>query len=311
MGSGRERTPLLRWAAAAVAPWLWFPLRDAGSAADAVASILPVAVAAGAAAFAVAAVRRRRPAWAGAAVSWAAMGAVAVVGPWLPAAGPAPAPESAMRVVVANMRHGSHSLRTGLRDVLAEDGDIVSLVEAGPRAEGILQGSYPHVLRAPGTGLAVLSRHPVRRLARPEPFPERGERWEVDAPAGRVVLYTVHLLRPHVGRGLFGDLRVQRREVDALLAAAHRERSPVLIVGDINASDRSRNYRRLAQGARDAMRAGVGGPTYVRPRHRPQLLRIDHLFVPHSWCAASGHRFGISGSDHRGVTARVGPCPAG
>ena len=304
--------------AAAAAPWLWFPLRDVGPLADAAASILPVGVAAVSLAFAVAAFRRRpslahlgvprrRPALAVPAVSWAVMGAVAVVGPWLPRPGPRPGPVT-LRVVAANVLHGSHSLRAGLRDVVREGGDIVALVEAGPRAEGILGGSYPHVLRTRDSGLVVLSRYPVRRLAGPDAFPERGQRWEIDTPAGRVVLYTVHLLRPQAGPRLFRHLRAQRREVDQVMAAASREGSPVLIAGDFNSSDRSRNYRRLAERYRDAMRARRAGPTYVRPLYRPELLRIDHIFVPRTWCARDSQRFRISGSDHRGVTARVGPC---
>ena len=307
-----RRVSQARWAAMAAVPWLWFPLRDAGAPADAFATVLPVAVAAVAAALVVVARRGRRPALAGpAAVSWLAMGAVAVTGPWLPNGRPPPAPEQDMRVVVANVRHGSHSLRAGLHDVLAQDGDIVSLIEAGSRVAGILQDAYPHVVRAPDADLLVLSRHPVRPLTGPERFPERAQRWEIDSPAGRIVLYTVHLSRPHGGLRLFRALRTQRREVDELLAAAGRERSPVLIVGDLNASDRSRNYRRLAERHRDGMRSGIGGPTYVRSLYRAELLRIDHIFVPRTWCSRSAHRFAISGSDHRGVGARVGPCAPG
>jgi endonuclease/exonuclease/phosphatase (EEP) superfamily protein YafD len=236
------------------------------------------------------------------------MGAVAVVGPWLPRAGGSPAP--ALRVVVANVRHGNSSLERGLADVLAQDGDIVSLVEGGPRSEEALRGSYPHVARPRGSGLIVLSRFPVRLLTRPAAFPDgmRGERWRVETPAGPVTLYTVHLLRPGVLDVDGGDFDDQRREVDAVLSAAAAEEAPVLVVGDLNLPDRSRAYRQLSGRFRDAMRDGFAGPTYIKASYRAELLRIDHIFSPRSWCFQQSRRFDVAGSDHRGVAAEVGPC---
>jgi endonuclease/exonuclease/phosphatase (EEP) superfamily protein YafD len=81
------------------------------------------------------------------------------------------------------------------------------------------------------------------------------------------------------------------------------------LAGDLNLSDRTREYRRLTGRFRDAMRAGLAGPTYMRLPYRPLLLRIDHLFVPRGWCSRGAHTFTMRGSDHRGVAAEVGPCP--
>ncbi|HEV7535798.1 MAG TPA: endonuclease/exonuclease/phosphatase family protein, partial [Acidimicrobiia bacterium] len=82
-----------------------------------------------------------------------------------------------------------------------------------------------------------------------------------------------------------------------------------VLAGDFDTSDRSGGYRQLAGRFRDAARSNFGGPTYVAPLWRPLFLRIDHVFVPRAWCSRHTRRFGIRGSDHRGVAVDVGPCP--
>ena len=88
-----------------------------------------------------------------------------------------------------------------------------------------------------------------------------------------------------------------------------REPGAVVLVGDLNSTDRGRDYRLLVDDTRltDAMRDGWAGPTSVT-RWRPLLLRIDHLMVGPGWCGDAARRFALPRSDHDGVTATVGPC---
>jgi endonuclease/exonuclease/phosphatase family metal-dependent hydrolase len=83
----------------------------------------------------------------------------------------------------------------------------------------------------------------------------------------------------------------------------------VVIAGDLNMSDRVTSYRTMDAALTDAMRADAAGrTTYVGGWWTSVLLRIDHVFVDPSWCAADPATFDVAGSDHRGVEASVGPC---
>lgn len=82
-----------------------------------------------------------------------------------------------------------------------------------------------------------------------------------------------------------------------------------MVVGDLNASDRSTDYRVVLGEGRlvDAMRDDWVGPTSHR-KWAPLLLRIDHLLLRSGWCGDTPRRFDLPGSSHTGITATVGPC---
>jgi endonuclease/exonuclease/phosphatase (EEP) superfamily protein YafD len=136
---------------------------------------------------------------------------------------------------------------------------------------------------------------------------DRAQRLVVD---GRFVLWALHLPRPWITPR--GDTWMRpgghARTLDRFLRRFEDEELPVILAGDLNLTDRGRGYRRITDGRRDAMRGIVGSYTSVKRPFRPLLLRIDHILVPEDWCADGQRRYGIAGSDHRGVTARVGPC---
>jgi endonuclease/exonuclease/phosphatase (EEP) superfamily protein YafD len=302
------------WAALAVlVPWSWFAVRNLAAVFDLVATGLPVLYAGAALGlFVYAALRRRRRLSAGI-VSCLLAGAVAVAGPWR--AEPAPPPLRPFRIVAANVNSKNSTIQRAVADALAQQGDVVLLIEAG-REQVTPPTDYPTVIRPKYTNQLILSRFPARLLDKPGNWPKdfRAHRLEVDAPAGRVVVYLVHLKRPHVGPrriwSIRGQVRAQRREQEAVLASARTETAPVIVAGDFNTSDRSRAYRRITGRFRDALRAERAGPTYVATLWRPFLLRIDHIFVPRDWCASQPERFRLHGSDHRGLAVDVGPCPA-
>ena len=308
-GLARGRRPGGPALVAAALPWSWFVVRDRASLLDVVATGLPVVVAGLAAVAVLAAAVFRRATPLVAAVSLLGMGAVTVLGPWMPAGGGPPA--TPLRVVAANAFDFNAFSGEAATDIRAQDADVVVMVEGASTIGDRLRGDYRFSEAAGVADHLVLSRFPVRFLSGLPDAPADGRvsRWEVTAPAGRVVLYGVHLRRPEPRDGAVrAPLLEQRLMIGALLRAVEQETAPVLVVGDFNFSDRTWAYRRLADRLRDAGRATWAGPTYIRTRYRPFLLRIDHLFVAPEWCAARSGRFRITGSDHRGVVADVGPC---
>jgi endonuclease/exonuclease/phosphatase family metal-dependent hydrolase len=94
-----------------------------------------------------------------------------------------------------------------------------------------------------------------------------------------------------------------------ILGAIAREHRPVVVAGDMNMSDRVVSYRSMEAELTDAMEAGTfGRTTYVRGWWPTLLLRIDHIFIDPTWCAADPTTVTVTGSDHRGVEAVIGPC---
>jgi endonuclease/exonuclease/phosphatase (EEP) superfamily protein YafD len=308
----RAKRQWAKVAVAALAPWTWFVVRDLSYAFYLVATGLPVLCVVVAATLAgYAGVRRLRWPVIGV-VSCLLAGAVAVFGPWR--AEPVPPPVRGLRIVSANVNSRNPTIDQAVADALAEDGDVVLLIEAG-RGHVTLPPEYPTVIRPQYSNQLILSRFPARLLDKPANWPNdfRAHRLEVDAPTGRVVVYLVHQKRPHLGPRriihIRTQLRAQRREREAVLTSARHETAPVVMAGDFNTSDRSRAYRRITGRFRDAMREHRSGPTYVAAPWRPFLLRIDHIFVPRDWCASQAERFSLHGSDHRGLAVDVGPCP--
>ncbi|HVW35411.1 MAG TPA: endonuclease/exonuclease/phosphatase family protein [Acidimicrobiia bacterium] len=316
MRSGGRRRWL--WAVVAgLAPWAWFAVRNLGFVFDLVAIGLPVGLAGAALALAVAGAVRHRPELAAGVVSCLLAAGVVVVGPGRPE--PVPPPVTALRIVSANVNSHNRSLDRAVADALAQRGDLVLLIEAG-KGTVVPPADYPTVIRPKYSNQVILSRFPARLLDRPAVWPKnfRAHRLQVEAPSGPVVVYVVHLVRPHLGPRRIWRIRsqmhAQRKERESLLAAARAETVPVVLAGDFNTPDRSSGYRHLRSRFRDAMRARRAGPTYMgrgwsKLLWRPFLLRIDHVFMPEDWCSGRPERFTLHGSDHRGVAVDVGPCP--
>lgn len=213
---------------------------------------------------------------------------------------------SAVTVAGANVTGRSATL-PALRDVAA---DVLVVSEDIPRVDAALASTYPHHLSTTGApAVGVYSRFPIRLLEPPGPdLP--GVRVAVDAPSP-FVLYGLHVPRPWwTGRGAYqATAGEHHRLVAAVAAKLTREPGPVVVAGDLNSTDRARDYRLLVDGVglTDAMRDGWTGPTSVT-KWRPFLLRIDHVLVGPGWCGDAARRFALPQSDHDGITATVGPC---
>jgi endonuclease/exonuclease/phosphatase family metal-dependent hydrolase len=135
-------------------------------------------------------------------------------------------------------------------------------------------------------GDAILTRWPARLvkaaelpgLKRVPGIEPRGALWsEITIDGVDVQVINTHL-------GLLG--RERSRQVEALLGRewlAHSDcHDPVILLGDFNATPRTRAYRRLARRLADVQRApGVRRTERTYPTRFP-TLRLDHIFVSRS-----------------------------
>lgn len=277
------------------------------AAVDVLAILLPLVVLAVAGLCLLVALRRDgRARGLAVAVSVLLAGAVAVLGPWLPA----DAGEVAGTGVVVAGANVDGRARPGesLRGV---DADVWVVGELSAEVDDLLGEVYPH---RDGGGVSphvrVYSRHPLRRTADPGPdLP--GQRYEVAGPDGPFVLYALHVPRPWLVGETATSYQVtvgeHQRIAERVAAQVAAETLPTVVVGDLNSTDRGRDLRALTAVTVDAMRDTVGGPTSVG-KWRLLLARIDHVLVSPGWCGDDARRVEMVGSAHRIVTARVGPC---
>lgn len=294
-------------------PWTWFLLRDVPLAVvDLTAIVLPLVALAVAGLAVLAALggspraRSRRPRALVLAVSTLLAGTVAVAGPWLPAYAGA---VGGRGVVVAGANVDGQGRPLDAIDGV--DADVWVVGELSRRVEDALEKRYPH---HDGGGVpphvAVYSRYPLERIGDAGPdLP--GRRYRVEGPDGPFVLYALHVPRPWILAETELSYQVtvdeHQRLAERVAAQVAAETLPTVVVGDLNSTDRGRDYRALTAGTVDALRDTAGGPTSVG-KWRLLLARIDHVLVTPGWCGDGAARVPMPGSSHRIVTARVGPC---
>ncbi|MEZ4501389.1 MAG: endonuclease/exonuclease/phosphatase family protein [Dehalococcoidia bacterium] len=295
----------------ALPPWTWFLVRDLSPRFDAFAIGMPLFLGAGLVVALIIAALARIPRWAiaGVGASWLLFSAVVIMGPWTPKGSDAPV--DGFRLAAANVR-GRVMNPVALDDLLAQDADVLVVSEMLPGLLRPLDEEYAYSTAGRSSfDVVVYSHWPLVPLDDPpEVVARHGVAVEVQAPDGPFVLYGLHLPRPSypITAAWEVGLRTQRRIIDDMIAAIEAESLPVVIAGDLNLTDRGGGYRALSDARRDAMRVGWAGPTSVR--YPMLLLRIDHIFVPPSWCAEDPTRFDITASDHKGVSSTIGACPA-
>lgn len=302
-----------------LAPWLWFLLRDVSPWADLAAAGIPIGVAALALVWAFVAAIRRDPRWLAASALTILMGLVAVALPLRAVGGPPP--EVGLRIAAANVASLDESGIRQARELAAGGYDIVVVSEMTWNLQRTLQERFPHVAvlerdsrPAPwGTSppsVGIFSKAPLSAVRQPQDLP--GLRARVDGPGGPFVLYALHVPRPHpFDREESVSPGTHRRVIDDAVERIRDERLPVVVAGDLNATDRGGGYRAFRSVLGDAMRSERAGGTSRLdvPLWRALVLRIDHVLRPSFWCAANPERFPIAASDHLGVAVDVGPCP--
>jgi endonuclease/exonuclease/phosphatase (EEP) superfamily protein YafD len=279
---------------------------------EVVAILLPPLVLLGVVALVVAMALRHERRLLVAAASWTLFGVAAVFLPWVPHPTGHVAAGRGVTVVVANALADNPDKAQAAADILAADADVLVVPEDTARLHALLAAHYPyaHRFRFAPASIGVFSRLPVREGPDPEVYySARYLRLEVAGPEP-FVLWAMHLPRPWFTATSDYQMRPggHAQVLDRFLRAIDAETKPVVVAGDLNLTDRGRGYRKLTAHLDDAMRSIRGARTELKPLYRPLLLNIDHILEPPDWCADHARRFHVTGSDHRAITARVGPC---
>jgi len=307
-GATRRRAIPLWGVLAVAAPWLWFVVRTAGGPIDAVGVALPVFGVTAAVSLFVLAVVLVRPILAAAGVSVVAVTLIATLAPRMPR--PTEFPNSPLRVASANVYEFNKEIPAAVDVLVRRQPDILGVVEM--RDDGTFWSALserPELPYGVTRGeLGLRARFPVTELDTPGNLNKnRVMRVAVDGPYGQLIVYLVHGLNP-----LHDTTFEQQRDfTNRLIGDVGAETDPAILMGDMNMSDRTLSYRILDGAMRDAMRTG-GWPrsTYHGEFWPIFQLRIDHLFIPPDWCGAAADTYEVPGSDHDGIEAVIGPCPA-
>lgn len=326
------RPQLYLWALVAIAPWSWFVIRDASGWADAIAIVLPLLIGI---AFVLGAwwgVRRRTPLVLPTVVSLLFFGYASVIAPIMP--DPTGAPRNGVRMMNANLEsywfsdndfdwyletHGTSLLvvselqlshRDDLRarfahhvdDVIAEE---QFRPEPDPDDTSYKRHGFPSI--------GVYSEFPLTLLEDTSMIEDGlpGLRVQVDLPTGPVVLYALHVPKPALGDGQYQvSLSRHRAMADAIADSVRTESLPVIVLGDLNMTDRGGSYRSLlSAGLTDGMLAERARPTSNKGSWLDLLrLRIDHLLVSEGLCTEAPRYDPIAFTDHLVMSAVVGTC---
>jgi endonuclease/exonuclease/phosphatase (EEP) superfamily protein YafD len=213
-----------------------------------------------------------------------------------------------------------------VRVVREAGADVVALQELNPATaaaiERDLAGVYPFRWLEPREGVSgagLLSKFPMV-LGTPLPdidWVGRPLVAELEVGGSRVTV-----IRFHAASGP-GHLRRRERQAAQLAAFARSHDGPLVLAGDLNATDQHRAYALITSELHDAWRvAGWGwGHTFPGPPTRRQggsrpvvlgvpapmwLIRVDYVFYSSDLAALDAHLAPFSAtSDHRGVVATL------
>jgi len=294
--------------AAVAAPWLWFAVRAAGGRVDAIGVAIPVFGVLGALTLFVLSVILVRPILAAVGVSVVAVTLIATLAPRMPR--PTAFPNSPLRVASANVYEGNDAIPAAVDVLIRRRPDILATVEMPGDgsfwSELSAEADYPYGVTRGELGLR--SRFPVTRLETPQDLKaSKVMRVAVDGPYGRLIVYVVHGANP-LHESTFDQ---QRDFTERLIGDIRGESDPTIMMGDLNMSDRTLSYRILDDALQDAMRtSGWPRSTYHGEIWPIFQLRIDYLFIPQDWCGVGPDTYAVPGSDHDGIEAVIGPCPA-
>jgi vancomycin resistance protein VanJ len=219
-----------------------------------------------------------------------------------------------------------------IASIRASDADVIALQELNPGvAEAIHQGlgdAYPYQALTPEigvTGMGVISRYPLEATGvEIEGIWVGGPQILELAWEGReITLVNFHAIPPGPlnAANLERTVRERERQIGTLMAFADSRSEPVIVMGDLNVTDRSAAYREMAASLQDAWVKrgwgfghtfpGAASPGSSRPTVGglpvPKwLLRLDYVLCSEHWRverAWIGQWDGVS--DHRPVVARM------
>jgi len=234
-----------------------------------------------------------------------------------------------LRVMSWNSLYRNDNTAALQRAMLELRPDLVAIQEIGTGMAADLPDRlgayfpYQEVYATGGpSGMAILSRYPFLDTEPPE-F-RRGvdtcncQQVRVDFNGNSITVINMHPWPPRMGFRRRGGLPTmtfyttanQDPIVDALLRRIEAAESPLLVLGDLNTSERQPNYWRLRAHLADAFTQAGWGLGYTFPNRDRwgrltvfPFIRIDYVFHDNAWITLSAHTGAIPGSDHRYVLA--------
>jgi endonuclease/exonuclease/phosphatase (EEP) superfamily protein YafD len=230
-----------------------------------------------------------------------------------PVRDPAPAGKpAALRLFSANVHHANRDLGRIGQEIRAAAPDLVALQEVDPGGAAGLQRSgvlarFPYAvteLRTSPSGIGLWSRLPVADSRVQDVHGMAVVTATILVGARRLRLYTVHTVAP------LGDDRARwRDQLRWVEQEIRRERGPVVVAGDFNATRYHSSFRRLlSDRLADAHERRGRGWAATWPRDRwplPPLLRLDHVLVSPDIGVRSVREGRGQGSDHRPIIAEL------
>lgn len=221
-----------------------------------------------------------------------------------------------LKLVSCNLLYVNPNIDELAGKIAALRPDIVCVQELTSKLDSVLRSAlgeeFRHVATIPqldAFGIGVYSRLPFA-AAPGEAIPDRDmvpqQRIVFNARGTTVTLYNIHLYPP----GTLLDYRDMSWQVDQLVRAIRREKGPLILVGDFNFPNRTRQARFIeSTGLRDAyvMRGHGRGSTWpaIYPLKIFPGLGLDHLYLSHGLACNSIEVLGAPGSDHRMLVAHV------
>ncbi len=206
--------------------------------------------------------------------------------------------------------------------------DIVAIQEFGyglglvTRQE--LAAQFPHqalYVAGDASGMAILSRYPIVRERVPDFRYGEGcncQELVIEVAGQPITLLNAHPWPPRVriapsqllATMMEFSTAYQDATFDALLARITTAPRPLLLVGDLNTSERQQNYLRVTALLTDAFRTAGWGFGYTFPAVEQiygipmvPLIRLDYIFHGEGWYAKRSWSGTIAGSDHRYIVA--------
>lgn len=208
----------------------------------------------------------------------------------------------ALRVVNANVLQTNERLPELADAVLAQHPDVVVFEELAVDITSVspaFGAAYPYRLTTEVPWVTLASRLPLeqpRRLALPQRFAGYAPLLAEVQVAGR----TVHIVGVHVAAPLGSGAYETHQSQYAIALDQVRDKSPVVLIGDLNATPTSPTFLRFLfqSGLRSASEGLTQLPTYTV--RGPFAMRIDHALVK-GLDVCSVQVFSLPGSDHRGI----------
>lgn len=278
----------------------------------------------------------RQPSWAWLSVVALLPAVIALLVMYAPRFLPKSTPQAPPDSIILRVHTHNIAPRTGHYDgidalIAQSNADFITLQEVSDETVAHLRArwrdNYPYMALSGGTtspnaGQGFLSRYPIREAVYWQfdwlPNPLGYQRLLIDVAGYSIVVYNVHPTHPGMADGWY-DVRYRQREIDELVNRVLQETHPVIVMGDFNLHDTSRDYAHLSAHLTDVYReVGWGmGWTFPTTSDTPTLppmlnallrpiLRLDYIFVSDSFLPLSAYVSDHAGdSDHHAITAQL------